>query len=324
MSSTARRDERRYTLYGFTIASDLDLPELFECSPTSEPDIEIRLGPIPHVGAAPSVVQEIEGGALLKIDGCARFLVSSGCRILVEPEKDVSARNIRLFLLGSAFGLLLHQRKLLPLHGNSVQLQDDVAITFVGPSGIGKSTLAAWFHDNGHRIIADDVSVVEFAGAGVPVVLPGLPRLRLWEEVMIATGRDPSDFHLSFEGDEQYKKRDVKIGSTSVATQATPLSAVVLLTEEMSDFRQLHGVHAADVLFSNTYRGEFVELADTVRDHWVACTTLAISIPVFKVGLRRGLLRLDDAYSDLVSKLNSALRMTSLKDDSGRHAPQSD
>ena len=323
MSSTARRTERRYTLYGFTIASELDLPELFECSPTSEPDIEIRLGTIPHVEAARSIVHETEGGALLKIDGCARFLVSSGCRILIEPEKGASARNVRLFLLGSAFGLLLHQRKLLPLHGNSVELQDGVAVTFVGPSGIGKSTLAAWFHDNGRRIIADDVSVVEFAGAGVPVVLPGLPRLRLWEEVMIATGRDPSDFPLSFERDEQYKKRDVKIGSPSVATQAIPLSGIVLLTEGTSALEQLHGVHAADVLFSNTYRGEYVELADTVRDHWVACTTLAISIPVFKVGLRRGLFRLHAACSDLVSELHSALRMASLKDEFGRHAPQS-
>ena len=311
MSSTARRVERRYTLFGLTIVSDLELPELFECSRTDS-DVEIRLGEVPDADNSSAGVRETQDGALLRIDACARFLVSSGSRIVVEPEKNASPRNVRLFLLGSALGLLLHQRRLLPLHGNSVELGAQQAITFVGASGVGKSTLAAWFHDNGYRILADDVSVVDFDTSGLPIALPGLPRLRLWEEVMVATGRDPTAYQRSFEGDEEYLKRDVMIAQGQVVQQPLPLCAVVLLQDETSDLQIVHGSEAVDVLFSNTYRGAFVELSNTVRDHWIACTTLGITIPVFKVGLRHGLGHLSESCTNLVADLRAALVESSI------------
>ena len=78
---------------------------------------------------------------------------------------NVPDANIRLYLLGSAMGVLLHQRGLLPLHANAVEI-DGKAFAFMGASGSGKSTLAAWFHDHGYRIIADDVCAVRFETEG--------------------------------------------------------------------------------------------------------------------------------------------------------------
>ena len=81
--------------------------------------------------------------------------------IVAEPRQGVPDSNVRLFLLGSAMGALLHQRGLLPLHTNAVEVGGR-AFAFMGKSGAGKSTLAAWFHDRGFRIVADDVCVVGF------------------------------------------------------------------------------------------------------------------------------------------------------------------
>ena len=99
---------------------------------------------------------------------------------------------MRLYLLGSAMGMLLHQRGLFrstPMPSRSTARR----FAFMGHSGAGKSTLAAWFHDEGYRILADDVSVIGFGEGGQPTVRPGLPRLRLWRDALDATGRDPGD-----------------------------------------------------------------------------------------------------------------------------------
>ena len=170
-----------YRLFGLHLCSALDLPEL--CSDTlgGDPDVHIRM--------TRSDVTDSE--ASLVIDGIARFAVRNGNEIIVSPEPGVPERNVRLYLLGSAMGILLHQRGLLPLHANAIEI-DGKAVAFMGPSGSGKSTLAAWFHDQGYCVIADDVLVVRFDQEGQAQACAGLPRLRLWKDVLEATGRRPA------------------------------------------------------------------------------------------------------------------------------------
>ena len=141
--------------------------------------------------------------------GCG-YAVLEGRRIIVDPADGADPRNVRLYLLGSAMGLLLHQRGVLPLHANAVEI-DGQAFAFMGPSGAGKSTLAAWFHDQGLRVVADDVCAVHFDAQLRPWVSQGLPRLRLWKSALEATGRSDGHFQRSYAGDEQWDKFDVPL-----------------------------------------------------------------------------------------------------------------
>ena len=113
-------------------------------------------------------------------------------------------RNVRLFLLGSAFGVLLHQRGLLPLHANAIEI-DGRAVAFMGPSGAGKSTLAAWFHDRAFRVIADNVCAISRNSEGRRQAAPGLPRLRLWAEALELMGRSSHALNRSFVDDDDEK-----------------------------------------------------------------------------------------------------------------------
>lgn len=272
-----------YRLFGLHLRSEIELPELPEAGSGSAPDVTIREGHIAEVAPGEErAIVPVEDGVVLVIADVARFEVRSGSEIVIDRVKGVPDRNVRLFLLGSAMGAIMHQRGVLPLHANAIEI-GGAAVAYTGPSGEGKSTLAAQFHDRGHRVIADDVSAISFDGSGAAVVASGLPRLRLWREVLEATGRDPAEFQRSYAGAANVEKFDVPVLAASGKGQ-WPLKAVYLLDRgEEFAFQRLHGVEAAEVIIANTYRGHFLALMGDPRIHWTACIKLVQHVPVFRV-----------------------------------------
>lgn len=279
--SDANVESFDYELFGLAVRSEIAIPELRPVLPTGEPDIRIRMG-------------SASTGARITIAGIADFAVGGGREILVRPAGGASPRNVRLYLLGSAMGLLLHQRGLLPLHANAVVIGSE-AVAFMGPSGSGKSTLAAWFHDSGHTVVADDVTVVGFADAGPPTVHPGLPRLRLWKQALEASGRNSAHYARSYAGDETWDKFDVPLDLARARAKSRPLRAVYLLDKgPVFDVQSLSGIEAAEAVFANTYRGAYVSTAGEPRLHWEACVRLVRSTPIFRAVRNWGLERLAD------------------------------
>ena len=285
-------DERQdgpfdYRMFGLAVRSDLAIPELPVAAIEGEPDAFI------HAGQA-------QGGTLIAVDGIAEFAVSGGRDIWVSAAPGVSPRNVRLYLLGSAMGLLLHQRGLLPLHANAVEVGGK-AVAFMGPSGSGKSTLAAWFHDRGHVVVADDVCVVRFSEGEVPFVVPGLPRLRLWKEALEASGRNAVNFKRSYAGDDDWEKFDVPLDPASAPQGSTPLGAIyVLESGDVSRIELLAGIEAAEALFANTYRGHFITESGEPRLHWEACARLVRSTPIFRAVRQWGLGLMDEEAGRLL------------------------
>lgn len=283
-----------YRLFGLQISSEIELPELPAVQVSSQPDVTIRIGKVPSVpvsgGEGPHAVQ---GGLILAIRRVGRFFMKDGAEIIADPDPNVPEGNVRLFLLGSAMGALLHQRGLLPLHANAVEI-DGKAVAFMGESGAGKSTLAAWFHDRGLPIIADDVCVVRFDDAGRAHVSPGLPRLRLWKEALEASGREASLHMLSYAGGRDIEKYDVPIPTRSVALAELGLAGIYLLGRgDELKISRLHGVEAAEAVLANTYRGRYVPAAKSVREYWGSCVGLVRGTPVFSVRRSWGLEALD-------------------------------
>jgi hypothetical protein len=270
-----------YSIFGFVIASDLELPELRPIAArATDPDIVISIGDIADPERAPGLYKR-DKGAMLNIDNVARFAISGGARILVEPLPGTPLANIRLFLLGSAMGMLIHQRGLLPLHGNAIEI-DGRAFAFVGHSGAGKSTLAAWFHDHGYRILSDDVCVVRFDADGRPMLDAGIPRLRLWREAIEASGRVADAYQRSFAGDEAQDKYDVPVAAAATVDRALPLAAVYALRRgDALKINRLGPVDSAEVLFANTYRGGYLDQTATNARHWEACLDVIRRVRVF-------------------------------------------
>ncbi len=182
-----------YALCGLRVASELPLPELLPWVGEDRPaDIEVRLGDVPPrledpAHAGPLLQAARDGTCLYAIAGVASYLVEGGRRVTVRPWADAGAADVRVFLLGSVFGFLCHQRGLLPLHAGCVEVNGK-AVALAGHSGVGKSTLTAAFMRQGFPILADDVTVVDLAAPGGPLVLPSFPRVKLWRDALEGMG----------------------------------------------------------------------------------------------------------------------------------------
>jgi len=309
---------RDYAVFGLRIRSNVELPELFPASGGAAPDVTIELGSVPVVihGEADGL-NRVNGGFVLVIPEVARYGIEAGKRIIVEAEPGVPERNVRLFLLGSAFGVLLHQRGLLPLHANAIEI-DGRAVAFMGPSGAGKSTLAAWFHDRAFRVIADDVCAISHDSEGRSQAAPGLPRLRLWAEALELMGRSSHALNRSFVNDDD-EKYDVPMDPACAARTKVPLSAIYLL-DRGAEFSivPLQGIEAADAIFANTYRGEYLTRMSGQKEHWESVVRLVRGTPVFRAIRQWDPSALDDQCSRL---LHHARRLSRALEPSASEGP---
>jgi hypothetical protein len=295
-----------YQLFGLWIRSEVPLPELFPAKGIGTPDVTIRRCPLP-VGNKPGLSGD-KDALFLTVPEVARYRIDGGREILIDPEEGVPDRNVRLFLLGSAFGALLHQRGMVPLHANAVEINGK-AVAFMGESGAGKSTLAAWFHDRGFRVISDDVCVVEFAANGA-VAMPGVPRLRLWEDVLAATGRTADAFERSYLTD-QNEKYDVPIGLESIAPEPLEIAAIFEINRGPSTrIERLTGVEAAQSVYAHAYRGAFVETVRGAEQFWVSIVELVRAVPVYRLERVWDLAAMDDNFAAAIETAVGELRRT--------------
>ena len=102
-----------YKAYDLIFFSEMRIPELPEAE--GDPHVVIRLGRVPESLKNPKETarrfQASELEFLLKVDQVAQFYIKDGNEITIEPMEGSSELDIRLFLLGSAFGALLQQRE---------------------------------------------------------------------------------------------------------------------------------------------------------------------------------------------------------------------
>jgi hypothetical protein len=302
----AGEPKRDYAVFGLRVRSDLPLPELFAARGRGEADVVVASGSIGVEGETPGLAAVSEG-LLLTVPDIARYLISNGRSIRIEALKGADPRNVRLFLLGSAFGALLHQRGLLPLHANAIEIGGK-AIAFMGESGSGKSTLAALFNDRGFRVLADDVCVVRSAADGRSYVAAGLPRLRLWRDALELTRRAPEQFQRSYAGETAYEKFDVPTGTKPLADDDCELGAVFELSRgDELRFDRLQGVDLMNSVYAHTYRGEFLSTINGEHSHWSAAVRLARSVPFFRMTRPWNLARLEHELPAIVEFVETQL-----------------
>jgi hypothetical protein len=246
-----------YFTFGLNIHSEIDF-DLPNCE-KRVPDVVIRLGKVPHSLQNPTgggVLYQIEPRRfLLNVDHVARYLVSDGNEILIDPSPGSDLSSIKLFLFGAVFGALLHQRGILPLHGSAIVTHRG-AVVFAGVSGSGKSTLACAFHQKGYLVLSDDICAISLGES--PVVISGNPFLMLWADALRELDVDRVGLLPARPGIEKYI---LPLGE-GFAAEAAALHAIYILEPENSELSApvpVKGLKKIEILTQNIYRPHFVE-----------------------------------------------------------------
>jgi hypothetical protein len=174
-----------FRAYGLTFSSEIRFAHVPETAFTGNADVHICRGEVfgpAYTPPAKILVESSPGRLLIRGARSASILVSGGERIVIEPLPDGDLDAIRQLVLGWALGGIFHQRGMLPLHASAL-CDGKGCFIFCAASGVGKSTLAAAFLNEGFTYLDDNVALVDF-GHGAPFVVPGAPELRLWDDAL--------------------------------------------------------------------------------------------------------------------------------------------
>lgn len=274
-----------YLIFGLQLSSDIELPELLPHPRPGVPDISVGCTVLHEGGAEQFATGRV--GAIeplryeFQIARGARFKVCDGERIEVDMTADADPSDVRVWLLGTALGVVLHQRGLLPLHVSAVAVEG-VAMAFTGQSGAGKSTLAATLHRRGLPLLTDDVALVTTDEQGA-TLHPGFPRIKLWSDALDHFELDRRDLIPDLTRTEKYHLRLEP--SDGFHAAALPLRRLYLLERSHDD--QIHiepvrGHAAMSLITENTYRVGIAHRMGAAAPHLIRCGEIARRIEVFR------------------------------------------
>ncbi|HEY1796176.1 MAG TPA: hypothetical protein VGG57_08650 [Stellaceae bacterium] len=274
-SAPADPGRHSYSVAGLSLSSELELPGLIGTAPVSAPDVVICQRPVLPViedAAAVGPTWQIAGDRFwLRIPGIARFLLTGGREIAVEVEGGTSADEVAPFLVGTVFGILLHQRNHIALHASAVEVNGK-AVLFCGASGAGKSTISAALTGRGYPLIADDLCGITLAGT--PMAHPDGRLLRLWEQTIEGLGLGAS---RGAPVRRRLQKYYVEPGNW--ATSGLPIGAVYALREarppRLPGIERPNAIDAALLLRRNAYRPMLVARTGQRAEYFKAAAVIA-------------------------------------------------
>jgi len=276
----------RYRIAGLTVSSDVEMPGLYaDASPAEAPDVVIETASVPErledpISAGPTWAMCADR-FLLRVPGVARFLLTGGRAIGYQPEPAAEPGDVVTFLIGTVFGILLHQRGLVVLHASGVELNGRAAL-FLGSSGAGKSTLAAALVQRGYPLVTDDFCVVSLGTDGRPMINPDGRLPKLWAQAITRLDL----------GDRQGRPVRGRLAKFYIEQTTAPAQAEPLPAGPVYALREARGAHrpgierpnvvdAALLLRQNAYRPRLIAKMDQGPLYFRVAAAVANSGGVF-------------------------------------------
>jgi len=293
-----------YNIFGLSIRSEFEIPEL-SSNRDEEPEVDIQYGEVPE-----NLDNKISSGILyesakqkflLKLPNVGKYLATNGNQIIVDPKPGATNDEIRLFLLGSVFGAILHQRGYLPLHGSAVKIHNE-AMVIIGNSAAGKSTLAASLDKAGYSLISDDISAILLKESGQCVILGGTPFLKLWKDTTDILYPN-SSFSRVRPQIRKYRIPAAKINIPSI--QLTVLTVLKLTSINQGDFKihSIYGANKFSVLRDHVFRDQMIKGMGIQESHFHLLSTLANQIELFHIERPSAPLKIVDLRNLVINEI---------------------
>lgn len=283
-----------YKAFGLCLKSEIALPELME--EDGDCDVTIRFGKADLTGVVKAsgsfyraTVDEIQ--FFSKEYG--NIIVRQGRDIIIESPPNADEAALRFPITGAALASILQHRGLLVFHASAVVI-DGKAAMFLGTPGSGKSTIAAVMHSFGYRVLSDEIVAVQAEG-DMPVVLSGLPQIRLLPESTKYIGFDPATMP-KIKSDEDKTAYSAKKGFTE---RSVPLKRVYVLKIGRENNLETMGPQLAFTEMINNYYTVGMLKASGAPSHLKHCAKVISTVPVKGLSRADGLSHMADLI-DLV------------------------
>lgn len=267
-----------YHVYGLSIESEIELPELLPDDNTA--DVRFRLGEIKHKPiiadgdlfanwAAPTE-------ACISYKEMATFLIRNGNEVIIEPDEKATPTEINHLLLGTALSVILYQRGFLVLHCSLVEM-NGYAVGFIGHSGNGKSSLATAMYEHGHKLISDDLAVIDQID-GQYVVYSGFPQLKLWPDLIESIGINPDNLPRIT---DHFTKRTRRLNERFVDVRYVPIQQFYILNKgDNIDITPIKGHQSVIEFVGFSYDIELIKAINQLGNHFLQCSQLAQQINI--------------------------------------------
>ena len=245
-----------------------------------------------------------DGSTYVRWDGIGEALISrSGQAITCFPFPHADWESFHVYLLGQALSFALVKGGFEPLHATAVVFEEQ-AVAFLGDCGFGKSTLAAAFLQAGHRLLTDDLLLLQTRTQSI-VAFPGPGRIKLFPKV---AGKFLADASSGVPLNPKTQKQIIPLNNSQISSEAMPLAAAYVLAspnkahDNSVRITALTEKEAFINLLSNTFNRVIVD-PDRLRRHFDAAQALANIMPIRKLSYPRSLEHLPLVREAILSDL---------------------
>ena len=295
-----------YKVYGMNIKSDIEIDELLKVNNFSENEDIINI----TMGRMPREVQRLHKQGkfvapsfqkvYLYIPGIATYCIENGKKIIIEPYYKADMKMVNIYFIGCVLGILMHQRKVVAIHGATV-VNNNKAIIITGDCGAGKSTLSTELRKRGYGFISDDVAAIKFNNK--PFVMHGFPFQKICEDTMSKLGYDKK-LYTSFQSDDKVKYL-VSVENKFI-TKDTVLTTMVEVTVGDVDsvrYEKINGHDKLEKVLYNLFSKSYIKPCGGVtKEYFKECAEIAKNIDIYRITRPYGKFTVDEQIQ-LIEKL---------------------
>ena len=283
-----------YQCFGLGIHSKLTIPELVEIDCNKDVTISEKILVLPKSASFSEgrYFTSTPNEAFLAWRSFIYVNVTGGYEISYWPLKDMPDYWIRQYILGPALGVLLHQRRIITLHGSAIADQNN-AYAILGWKGQGKSTTAASLYHRGYSVLTDDIVAIDMCDEENPMVMPGFFQLKLWPDAVKFLGLKESELKM-IQPDSDKRAHLLSIKQNS----PLPLKGIYVLDKgEKHEIVPISKKEAFSEIVKNSYAARFMGIQGISGWHFGKVVSLSKNTMVYRFKRKSGLDKLPEALN---------------------------
>ncbi|MFT4412549.1 aldolase [Fredinandcohnia humi] len=298
-----------YKAFGLHFLSDIsisELPKVILNHEASDSLVEVKIGDLSRY------IEELlqnnniivkENFVLFLVQNVAIYMIQDGNKVTIFPlGKDI--KNINIYLISTCMAALLLQRRILPLHASTINIKGK-AYSFVGVSGIGKSTLAKAFIDLGYSFLSDDIIGVTISKEGRAIAIPAFPEQKLWIETI-------NEFGMSQEKYERIAENISKYSIPIPNFEDSPLELAGVFELEKTISNEAHvskilNLERIRTFYNHTFRRAYIPALGLMNWHFDLISRIVNYVDFYRIKRPDSGFSVDKLQNIIFSLLNDQI-----------------